>query len=85
MKEKIVEMKGGCCERCGYNKSIWALQFHHLDPKEKEFQLFKTCKDFNKLKIEAAKCMLVCANCHAEIHEELYNQKQSSSNLEFSL
>ena len=38
-KIELVEYKGGKCERCGYNKTIQALQFHHLDPKEKDFAI----------------------------------------------
>ena len=80
MKNKLVQLKGGCCQICGYKKSIWALQFHHLNPTEKDFQLFKSCKDFNKLKQEAEKCILVCANCHAELHEKLFNEKNINNN-----
>lgn len=72
-KEKAVEYKGGCCEKCGYNKYIGALQFHHIDPKEKDpnWERFKNRKFDDKFKNELNKCMLLCANCHAEIHYEL--------------
>lgn len=70
-KIELVEYKGGCCERCGYNKSIEALQFHHLDPNEKDFAISAKSYSFERLKKEVDKCIMVCANCHIEIHEEL--------------
>lgn len=69
-KIKLIEYKGGCCEKCGYNKSISALQFHHLNPDEKDFQIGGSSYSFEKLKIEVDKCIMVCSNCHIEIHEE---------------
>lgn len=66
-------MKGEKCSICGYNKCLRALEFHHPNPKEKEFQITQNVKDFEKLKEEAEKCILVCSNCHAEIHEQLDN------------
>lgn len=39
MKEKCVEYMGGKCKICGYNKCNSALEFHHLDPNNKEFQI----------------------------------------------
>lgn len=68
-KIKLVEYKGGCCERCGYNKSISALQFHHLNPLEKDFSIGGSSYSFERLKGEVDKCILVCSNCHIEIHE----------------
>lgn len=73
----FVDYKGGSCCVCGYNKSNAALQFHHLDPNEKEFQLTKSVTlSFDKAKIELDKCILVCANCHAEIHQDLIDLSQ---------
>ncbi len=69
VKIKLVEYKGGCCEVCGYNKSIQALQFHHKNPNEKDFQISGKSYSFEKMKVEVDKCMLVCSNCHIEIHE----------------
>ena len=72
MKKEAIRRMGSQCCRCGYNKSIRALEFHHLDPTVKEFGLAAnghchTWEDFWK---EAQKCELLCSNCHAEIHEE---------------
>lgn len=70
-KTKAIEYKGGKCIVCGYNKSIRALQFHHLDPTQKDFGISGTTKSFEKLKPELDKCVLLCANCHGEVHEGL--------------
>jgi hypothetical protein len=75
-KIKLVEYKGGKCERCGYDKCIDALEFHHLNSDEKDFGL--SCGDtrsFEKLKVEVDKCVMVCANCHREIHAEERKRK----------
>ena len=70
-KLELIKLKGGCCEICGYKKSIAALSFHHLDPSTKKFELdlrgLSNRKWENSLE-EAANCQLVCANCHMELH-----------------
>lgn len=70
-KFELVKYKGGKCEICGYSKSMTALQFHHTNPNEKDFTLSRKTYSMKKLLKEVDKCMLVCANCHAEIHENL--------------
>lgn len=69
-KKLAVEHKGGRCVCCGYKKYFGALDFHHLNPEEKEFNLgqFKTGNLNDKVKNELDKCILVCSNCHREIH-----------------
>lgn len=75
-KEELVNLKGGKCERCGYNKCLSALEFHHLDPKEKEFSISnKNIRSIEKYKKEIEKCILLCSNCHREEHEKIYNEK----------
>jgi len=74
-KQELVEYKGGCCEVCGYNKSIQVLQFHHIDPNEKDFNISGRSYSFERLKKEVDKCIMVCSNCHIEIHEELRRLK----------
>lgn len=77
LKEKLVEYKGGKCEICGYNKCIVALDFHHLDPKEKDFNVSSySVMSYDKLKDEVDKCILVCSNCHREIHYNEVKKKQ---------
>lgn len=69
-KKLAVLYKGGKCEICGYNKYFGALDFHHIDPKEKKFSLgrFKSGGLNENIKKELNKCILVCSNCHREIH-----------------
>ena len=77
IKELSLEYKGGKCERCGYNKCKNALEFHHIDPKEKDFGIGDKgyTRSWEKIKIELDKCILVCANCHREIHSEINKSK----------
>jgi ribosomal protein L30E len=70
-KIKLVEYKGGKCEKCEYKKCIEALEFHHLNPNEKDFTISGKSWSFDRLKEEVDKCILVCSNCHKEIHYEL--------------
>ncbi len=68
-KLRAVNYKGGCCEQCGYNKSIAALCFHHKDPTKKKFTIcYELCRSWESLQKEIDKCILLCANCHAELH-----------------
>lgn len=68
VKRRLIEYKGGKCLICGYNKCQDALEFHHLDPSQKDYNISGGTKSFNTLKSEVDKCILVCANCHREIH-----------------
>ena len=69
LKKSLVEYMGGECSICSYNKCIAALEFHHVDPTQKKFGISVSgnTRSLNKLKAEADKCILVCANCHREI------------------
>lgn len=65
--------RGGACEICGYCKNIAALEFHHRDPEEKEFNVDMrkfSNMTLEKLETELEKCILICANCHRELHNE---------------
>ena len=70
LKEMAVETKGGKCMICGYSKYIGALDFHHLDETQKEFGLSirGLTRSWAKILAEIDKCILICANCHREIH-----------------
>jgi hypothetical protein len=71
-KIKAVEYMGGKCIVCNYDKCISALSFHHIEPHEKEFGFSSNLtKPFEVLKIELNKCIIVCSNCHSEIHAGL--------------
>lgn len=70
-KVTLIEAKGGGCCKCGYNKNIAALDFHHRDPSEKKFRLDArniSNRSLRSLLIEVEKCDLLCANCHREEH-----------------
>lgn len=66
-KLKAIEYKGGKCEICGYSKCIWALEFHHINPELKLFEIGNNTFSWEKNQKELDKCILVCANCHREI------------------
>ncbi len=70
IKRRAVEYMGGKCVFCDYNKCVDSLHFHHVNPKEKEFQISGKSINFERIKKELKKCILVCANCHAELHAE---------------
>lgn len=70
-KAWCVAYLGGKCQRCGYDKCIAALEFHHRDPGEKEFQFARyQRRSYEALAKELDKCDLLCANCHREEHEK---------------
>ena len=73
LKKQMVDYKGGCCTICGYDRYMGALEFHHLDPKQKDFNLahMKKYTFDDKVKNELDKCILVCSNCHREVHAKL--------------
>ena len=64
----LKEEAGGCCSICGYNKNPAALEFHHPDPTVKEGGVIGSTASLEKQRAEAQKCVLVCANCHRELH-----------------
>jgi|FAXJ01.1.fsa_nt_gi hypothetical protein len=70
MKQRIIDYLGGKCSICNYNKSSRALHAHHRDPSQKLFTLSeRKCLNWEDTKRELDKCILVCANCHGEIHD----------------
>jgi hypothetical protein len=72
IKQRAVDYKGGRCVRCGYNRNIKALQFHHTDPKLKDFHIGGSYnRSWDVIQTELNKCIMLCANCHTEIHDEL--------------
>lgn len=73
LKLLAVEYKGNKCETCGYSKCVDALDFHHLDPNEKDFGIAAKgyTRSWKKVKEELDKCIMLCANCHREIHAEI--------------
>jgi transposase-like protein len=69
VKQRLIDRAGGVCVLCGYNKFHGALEFHHLDPEQKRFTLSRhgVTRAYSEVAAEADKCVLLCANCHAEV------------------
>jgi hypothetical protein len=69
VKATLVAEAGGGCALCGYSRYAGALQFHHIDPKTKSFAVTGAgiARSLARSRAEAAKCILLCANCHAEV------------------
>jgi hypothetical protein len=75
-KLDIIKAAGGRCSICGYDKNLAALVFHHNDSSSKDFKLDMRSLSNRKLEPvlnEIDKCILVCANCHAELHNPHLN------------
>lgn len=85
-KNKMVKAMGGKCQCCGYDRCNKALAFHHLDPNEKDLgfgSIRANPKSWEKIVKELKKCILVCHNCHSEIHagvRELPEQYETFNN-----
>ena len=77
-KANLLQICGNKCCLCGYDKIATALEFHHINPALKEYGIASngTCHNIHKDIAEIKKCVLVCANCHREIHEGLYTQEE---------
>jgi transposase len=73
IKEILVAEAGGRCCVCGYDIYIGALHFHHQDPTAKRFAVSRagTTGSLDSMREEARKCVLLCANCHAEVEAGL--------------
>jgi len=67
VKRQLVGEAGGACGICGFSDHPSALQFHHVDPATKKFHLAHQgrTRGIHEMRAEAAKCVLLCANCHA--------------------
>ena len=70
-KAHLVEAAGGQCADCGYAGVTAAFEFHHREPASKEFALGDFSGALARLLSEAAKCDLLCANCHRIRHAAL--------------
>ena len=71
LREMARDYKGGKCAVCGYNRCQRALSFHHINPKKKNFDLSSRglTRSWERIKKEIDKCVLICANCHMEVHD----------------
>ncbi|MDD3412373.1 MAG: hypothetical protein PHY47_00045 [Lachnospiraceae bacterium] len=78
IKSDFILDKGGECSHCKikYNfKNAAIFDFHHIDPKEKEYNLGQGTVNKIKLSVlkeELKKCILICSNCHRLIHSSEY-------------
>ena len=80
LRKVSIEYKGGSCNLCGYSKCPDALEFHHLNSNMKDFGLSKAglTRSWEKTKKELDKCILVCADCHRELHSDLRSLPEKS-------
>lgn len=75
-KSAAIKYLGGKCEKCGWSGNQAALQFHHRDPRSKDFVIGNVAnKSWDSIKAEMQKCVLLCANCHAIEHSSKSDDK----------
>jgi transposase len=82
-KQVLVDEAGGRCTCCGYDRCLAALTFHHVDPSTKRFAVGGRglARSMAVLREEAAKCVLLCARCHAEVEAGVLHVEPISSRL----
>lgn len=76
-KRLLVELLGGCCQICGYNRDCpSAYELHHRDPAVKLFDAgsYGLLRRWDELVAEARKCVLLCCRCHREVHAGLHKE-----------
>ena len=73
LREMAVQYGGGKCVLCGYDRCSDALEFHHKDSSQKEFGVSQEglTRSWERVKNEIDKCVLICANCHRELHNNI--------------
>lgn len=81
LRQKSIEYKGGKCIICGYDKCDQVLEFHHIDGSIKDSGISAKgyTRSWEKVKKELDKCILVCANCHREIHAGITQLPEETS------
>lgn len=73
IKRKALHYSGGRCVKCNYKKCVAALVFHHCDPSQKDFQIGSgRTLGWDAVKAEVDKTVLLCGNCHSELHANLW-------------
>ena len=72
-RQRLKWLFGNACVVCGYNRTLKALEFHHIDPDSKRYSVSQGVKNYewDDVVREAMKCVLVCANCHRELEDEV--------------
>lgn len=83
VKQKLVDEAGGACILCGYGRWIGAMQFHHVEPDTKEFHIAQRghSRSLARSRAEIRKCVLLCANCHAEVEGKFATLPEGLSRL----
>lgn len=70
-KQALIDLFGGACQACGYNRSHRALHFHHKDASEKDEWSDTGRASVAEVQAHPERFALLCANCHAEAHDAL--------------
>lgn len=84
LKSFLVKKAGGKCAICGYDRCVDAFEFHHLDPSKKQFSIGNANPKhmtWDEVVAESEKCIMVCSNCHKEIHAGLIDPNEIRSSL----
>ena len=73
VRQKALVYKGVRCQKCGYDRCMETLEFHHLASSRKDFGISSKgyTRSWVKIRQELDKCILLCANCHREVRSEL--------------
>lgn len=68
---KLKTLQG--CAVCGYTRSSWALAYHHTGSNKSASvsRLVRDGRSWERIVLEIQKCELLCANCHAELEEQM--------------
>ena len=79
VRHKALTYKGGRCQRCSYDRCAEALEFHHLTSAKKDFGISSKgyTRSWEKIRAELGKCVLLCANCHREVHSSLQPPRET--------
>src|SRR5512134_2078793 len=79
VRSRALQYKGERCQRCGYDRCMDALEFHHLTSSKKDFGISSKgyTRSWDRIRAELDKCMLLCANCHREIHASLQPPRET--------
>jgi len=77
---RAIEYKGSKCSSCGYDRCVEALEFHHTNPSLKDFSISTKgyTRSWERVMVELDKCIMLCANCHREIHAKLAALRRNS-------
>lgn len=82
----MIALLGGVCQLCGYSRCSRSLVFHHINPEDKGFDFTSGAymKSWADIKQELTKCLLLCSNCHGEVHAGLVDEGRLAQLVEHS-